>query len=127
MAGNVPLPIPDRPCNYVEGFAVKVAKIVFAIAAVLVIVGVVLGAIPRSTTVTNTNREVECGSVFFPKDAGLLTVPLGSSRSLTAEDCHYATNETEPWVFMGLGGLAALLGVGIVRGQRQSVPAQPSA
>lgn len=97
----------------------KVARIVFVIAAVLIVAGVVLGAIPRSAEAYPSKQEISCGSVFFPRDDAELIVPFNASRGLAAEDCRYATNEAEPWVLMGLGGLAVVLGVAILRGQRK--------
>lgn len=97
----------------------KVARVVFAVAAALIVSGVVVGAIPHSTVVTSTTQSVACGSAFFPKDQDLLVVPRGVSRSLTAEDCDYATSGTTAWVLIGLGALALALGVAVARGQRK--------
>lgn len=96
----------------------KVARIVFAIAAALIVAGVVVGAIPRSAEVS-PGQSVQCGSAFFSKDADLLVIPRTVSRSLAAEDCSYATSGQTAWTLVGLGGLALALGVAVARGQRK--------
>lgn len=90
-------------------------RILIVIGLLLVVAGVVVGALPVSAE--TRGGSVSCGSAFFSKDSDLLVLPRPTTRTEAVMACDDAVGSRAPvaWVLLGLGVVAVVAGALIRR------------